>query len=178
MRNLNEKSDSDFENPLISKLVKLENGIHYEVIEYKGHERKPDFASFGNSIHTKDRDIVKKYFPFSDGAPDWLVALLKDYNNLVDMKELIGHFNTGGEDVKGKNIHTKTVSNIVFQDVLLSRMLLSEIDKTKGDLGITVRIDKDNKEEKLELDGNMAVHDLKRLLLVNTNNRPFFFVGS
>ena len=85
---------------MASTVYDQESGIQYEVIDYVKHQKKEHHGgSFGNAVSDEDREAVRKYFPFTEGAPSWLVALLKDYNNLVDMKELIGHFNTGGENI-------------------------------------------------------------------------------
>jgi len=37
-------------------------------------------------VTEKDRAAVREYFPFTDEAPAWVVAQLKDYNNLTDIK--------------------------------------------------------------------------------------------
>jgi hypothetical protein len=91
--------DESVDDPMIDTVYDQDKGIQYEVIDYVKHPKKENYGTFGNAVSDEDREAVQKYFPFTEGAPSWLVALLKDYNNLVDMKELIGHFNTGGENI-------------------------------------------------------------------------------
>ena len=97
---------------MASKVYDQAGGIFYEVIEEL--QKIDDHGSFGNSVSDKDREAVREYFPFSEGAPAWSIAVLKEFNNINHMKELIGNFNTGGDNFLGKLVHENMVSNLVI----------------------------------------------------------------
>ena len=52
---------------------------------------------YPNSITSQIRKQVVKKYPFAADAPDWVISILVESNNIKDADKVIQFFNQGGE---------------------------------------------------------------------------------
>lgn len=147
---------------------------------------------YDNAITKEERARVVRKFPFAQGAPDWVMSVLLESNNIDDFEQVLYFYNAGGEMLKlgtedTVQSHQNKVSFMTIHDIAITEMQQQDIEANQGTITYKIKIhqpksaQKENEEEEDEaiddelitLREGMTIRDLKSYILSLTH-APFF----
>ena len=76
-------------------------------VSYVIHDKKKSLPigllqPYTDFITKENKQRVWRKFPFAQGAPHWVIALLLEGNNISRLEKIINFYNHGGEIMKTK----------------------------------------------------------------------------
>ena len=96
-----EELDWDFkkDDPEMSQLYD-KNEVSYFAIDQEYIIKPNQLSNYKDDITEEQAIQIQKKFPFSEGAPRWVIAFLRQWNNWKNIKDVIHYGNYGGIRVK------------------------------------------------------------------------------
>lgn len=83
----------------MDKLYK-NNEVFYFAIDQDFMIKPDQLNNYKDDVTKEDERKVWKKFPFSEGAPKWVIAYLRQWNNWKNVKDVIRYCNFGGLRLK------------------------------------------------------------------------------
>ena len=93
--------DLKIEDPAINKLYP-NNVVEYFAFDKKFEIEAEQVNNYKDDVTEEQESQIQEKFPFSEGAPRWVIAYLRQWNNWKNIRDVIFYGNYGGIRVKEK----------------------------------------------------------------------------